>query len=589
MTLSRQKKIFILIFAVILGVGIFLRAYHMPSWLHFELDQSRDAKIVDLAIKEGPSSLPLLGPKAAGSFLRLGPAYYYFGYISALLFGDTPSGMTVVLMLFGMAAIPVFYLFSRRYFDEKISLGLMAVFSVSLFLVMYSRFSWNPNALPLFIIGTFYCFLRAVDREEKRNGLWLMAGSFLLAIATQLHFVAFVVVPAITFIFLVIKRPKIKLKFWIFSFLLIVFVYIPPIINDVMTGGDNIKQFLGVASKKSTKDDHNILEKAIKDYTENSLGHFLILSGYEKAELPRFLIGKNKKDIICDQECRDNLPLGIAALLIFTSGLALLIKNTIKEKTANRKDFLILVSIWFVVSLGMFLPLAFDISPRFFLLISALPLVFLGFVLEFLSQKISTKWFGAVLEFILAIFIASNLVAIEKRFSQLKKAPYEAVEIGADKILKERDRVTLEQQYMVINYVESIYKQNNYPVYLNSEPFYRRSLLYHLDQRNIPRDDFRNTVNAQKIYAEGNYFLVLPSGSNFEKDITKYADYQEIQRKPFGTLMLIQLEPKKESINTVRQEFKEKKESKSAPGVPKRFKWEEILNDSSEDESNIDN
>jgi len=115
---------------------------------------------------------------------------------------------------------------------------------------MYSRFSWNPNALPLFIIGTFYCFLRAVDREEKRNGLWLMAGSFLLAIATQLHFVAFVVVPAITFIFLVIKRPKIKLKFWIFSFLLIVFVYIPPIINDVMTGGDNIKQFLGVASKK---------------------------------------------------------------------------------------------------------------------------------------------------------------------------------------------------------------------------------------------------------------------------------------------------------------------------------------------------
>ena len=190
---------------------------------------------------------------------------------------------------------------------------------------------------------------------------------------------------------------------------------------------------------------------------------------------------------------------------------------------------------------------------------------------------------------ILAFFIVSNLAAAKERFSQLKKAPYEAVEIGADKILKERDRVTLEQQYMVINYIESTYQKNNYPVYLNSEPFYRRSLLYHLDQRNIPRDDFRNTVNAQKIYAEGNYFLVLPSGSNFKKDVAKYADYTEIQEKQFGTLMLIQLEPKKESINAVRQEFKEKKESKSAPGVPKRFKWEEILNDSSEDENDIDN
>jgi hypothetical protein len=591
---SIKKKPIAWAFMAIFFLGIFLRSYHFSDWLHFELDQSRDAKVINLAIQEGPENLPLLGPKAAGTFLRLGPAFYYFKYLSALVFGNTPSGVAMIIMIFGILAIPVFYLFIRRYFDQKISLSLMFIFSVSLFLVMYSRFSWNPNSLPLFILLAFYALLKAVDENEKNKNTWFLVFTFSLIVATQLHFLAFVAVPAISLIFLVIKRPKIKIKYWIGAVAIALVLYSPAILNDFKTGGDNSSQFLKVTEKKSGKSSHNIFEKIVKNYEENSLGHFLLISGRENEELPRVSLNRAGVGFICDQNCKNNIYPGILALVIFTAGLLLLVRNLYRsyfEKAGPKKDFIILLSIWFVVAYGLFTPLAFDLSPRFWLLIAGLPFIFLGLILEYIDTKITntntkkTKIYSTIfLGTTIIILAISNLWAIRQRFWQLKNAPYQSFDIGADKILKERTRVTLEQQYMIVDYIKNIYDQNKYPVYLNSEPFYRRSLLFELDQRKILEDDFRNATGADKIYEHGNYFLLHPTLSNFESDIAKYVNYQEVARKQFGTLTLIQLSPKPEAINAVKQDFTPKK-STNSPGVPVRYKWEQIFNDSAGDES----
>ena len=126
---------------IIILAGVFLRSYNFSDWLHFELDQSRDAKVIDLAVENGPGDLPLLGPKAAGSFLRLGPIFYYFGYLSAEIFGNTPDGIAVITLIFSCLTLPLFYLFSRRYFSQKISLFLLAIFSSSIFFILISVFA----------------------------------------------------------------------------------------------------------------------------------------------------------------------------------------------------------------------------------------------------------------------------------------------------------------------------------------------------------------------------------------------------------------------------------------------------------------
>lgn len=581
-----NKKLVIIVFLLIISLGFFLRWYNFSDWLHFELDQSRDAKIIDLAVKEGPGQLPLLGPKAAGSFLRLGPAFYYFNYLSALIFGDTPSGMAMIIMIFGILAIPAFYFLSRRYFNKWISIALLLVFSTSLFLVMYSRFSWNPNALPLFTILTAYSLLRAVDKEEGRKGMWLLLASFCLAVAAQLHFLAFVSFPVIALAFLIVKRPRIKWAYWAGAVAIILLMNSPVILNEVKTGGKNLEEFKDVVVGKSNKDNEkNLVEKIVRNYTENSLAHFLILSS-QNSELPK--IEQNPKfDVKCDQGCRDNLPLGAIAIAMFSLGIVLMLKNLIFEKDPRKKDFLIMVFLWFIVAFGLFVPLSFDISPRFWLLVSALPFVFLGFIFEFFSKIIPRKFYLALMAVVVLGMAGSNLYKINERFNGMGKASTEAVKISADRILKERHFVTLEQQYEIVDYVESFYNGNSYPVYLNSDPFYRRSLLFHLDMRNIPRDDFRNVTNSKKIYQNGNYFLVYPTNSNLENELDDYSlAYSELNRKQFGTLTVIQLAPKADFVTDVQQSIEPKGKSKSAPGVPERYTWEEIFNESSEDEEN---
>src|SRR3989344_4632765 len=585
-----KKWIYILALSFIVLAGFFLRFYNYSKWLHFELDQSRDAKIIDLAVDEGIGNLPLLGPKAAGSFLRLGPLFYYQEYLSALVFGNTPSGIATFSLILSCLTIPLFYLFVKRYFSAKISLLISGIFSVSLFMIMYSRFAWNPNNIPFFAILAFYSLLRACDYEEKRRGLWLIVFSAALSFATQLHFVAFLALPAISAIFLIIKRPRIKIKYWLACLGIIAFLYSPMIINEIKTGGDNSKEFLKIFEKKSSGGgEKTILEKAVKDYSENSLGYFLILSGYGGAELPKFFNNAGKLDFQCAADCKKNLPPGILALAVCTGGLLLLLIRSKKiifgERTA-RKDFILLSLIWFAITFILFLPIAYNIAPRFFLISAALPFVFLGFILEFLEKRIRNKEvFLIVLSIVVLTLAISNLFFIKQRFDETRNAPSKLFTTRTDRVLKERYRVTLEQQYAIVDYMEKIYNKNKYPVYLNSEAFYRRAFLYHLDKKNIPSDDFRNTSNSKKIYRNANYFLVYPSTANLNDRKEEYMlNYDLLETKQFGTLTVFKLYPKKEKINAIQQEFGPKSKPKSASGVPVRCRWNEIFKECNPDE-----
>lgn len=575
MDIFKHKKGVIIALTLIMVVGIFLRVYHFGDWLHFELDQSRDAKVVGLALEQGIGNLPLLGPKAAGSFLRLGPIFYYIEYLSGLIFGNNPESIAILSLIFSLLSLPLFYLLSRKKFDQKISLALLTLFSTSLFLVMYSRFSWNPNNLPFFIMGFFYSILRLVDQEEGKKGLWLIAASVFFSFASQLHFVALMSLPVIAGTFLLWKRPIIKLKFWIAAVLVLVFFYIPPIVNDFKTGGDNIKEFEAVFLKKSTKDKdkHTLIEKIIKSSEESVLGYGLLASSYQKAELPIVRNDGLKLDVICDKDCKDRFPAGLLMGIFFTLGvLSVALRLFSKKDQTTGRDFTILMTIWFVTVLGLFVPISFSLAPRFFLLIAPLPFFMVGYMLEFM-QKGKMKIVAYVF---VAILLMLNLRAVSERFKQLANAGIENFDSGSDKILKEKMRVTLQQQLKITDYMESVQKQNKFPIYLNSEAFYRRALLYHLSKRGALSDDFRNTGNI--IYAQGNYFLIYPANDSAEEIAEKYlASYTISDVKDFGTLRVVRLIPRTEAINAQLQVFGPEKKPTSAKGVPVRCRWNEIL------------
>jgi len=563
---------------LIFAVGIFIRSYHFADWLHFELDQSRDAMVIDLALENGPGELPLLGPKAAGTYLRLGPVFYYFQYVGGLLFGQTPQAMAYPTMFFSILTIPLLYLFLRRIFDEWLSLGLTAISSVSLFLVLYGRFAWNPNAIPFFLLLTFYALLRVVDLNEKHPGRWLVICSAALALATQLHFLVFLSLPVAVAVFLAIKRPSINWKSWLGAAAIFLFLYTPVILNDIKTQGANTKEFFKAITEKSSKgESHTLIDKVVRAYMESARGSMLILTGQEQMEIPSINFSKDNGpsvEIKCAEKCQKNVWLGIIAIIGYSLGIALLVYRFIKEKNTDCKNVLLIVGIWLFLVSGLYVPLAFTLSPRFFLLLVPILFVLFGIILE--SGK-TWKYWTIMIAAVTVFLVALNIIAVQTRFSQLAGAIRGKVETTSDRILKENNRVTLEQQLAIADYMENSYKENGAIVYLNSEPFYRRSILYHVGRQGIPYEDLRGA----KVYRKGNYFTAYVNNSSADKKVGKYSDnFNVVEKREFGTMIVFKLSPKESSIVAEEQAIKPQKKKKKVhtPGVPDRYTWNEIFN-----------
>src|SRR5665647_169789 len=131
----RMLSVSSVILIAIVIVGFFLRTYNFSEWLTFNSDQARDASVVSDMIAGGDA--PLLGPVAGGTLFQLGPAFYYFQYVGASVFGAFPDKMAYADLLFGILAITLLYLLAQQYFKRNIALILTALYAAAFFTVQY--------------------------------------------------------------------------------------------------------------------------------------------------------------------------------------------------------------------------------------------------------------------------------------------------------------------------------------------------------------------------------------------------------------------------------------------------------------------
>ena len=560
----------------IIGLGFFLRTYHFSDWLHFELDQARDARVIDDALSGGPGELTLLGPKAGGTALRLAPGFYYLEYASALIFGGTPAGMAALVMIFSVLSLPLFYLLIRRFFPRQLSLGLMLLFAVSEYAVMYGRFAWNPNLIPFFSLLGFYALLQSVDHEEPKKSKWFLISVFSLTLATHFHFLAFLALPAILVIFLIIRRPRFSWKTWVMAGAVALVLYTPLLLNEMETGGMNTREFFQAVTEKSNNEKHSLIEKALRDVSEHGLAGMVITTGFEGGTFPAIVIPGQNEWIgwACDSRCDKGKWYGVAATAVFLVSLFFLAWYWWRAAERRQSDFLLLCGIWFGVTFILFLPLAYDIAPRFFLLSLPLFFVFIGLILLSLRKLFGgSRTARQAIWIILFLFVASNLFFLAQRFDELSRAGIEAVDSPPDRILKERIRVTLEQEDAIVSFLERRSEETGYPVYMWSEPQYRRALKYLLEKRGVENA----VLGFDGIYRQGVYYLILRAQSDLEDALEKYrVNYVVGKTTSFGTLVAIELTPKPEALLGERQDFSKAKpvEVKKSP----RYTWREYFN-----------
>lgn len=572
------KKI-ALIFGIFL-IGVFFRTYNFSDWLHFETDQVDDVLITEPAIENGLGKLELLGPKAGAKLLRLPPGFYYLESLSASVFGNTPFAHALPVLFFSCLSPLLFYIFSRRYFSAFISILLLVIFSYSLYLVIYSRFSWNPNILPFFMLFSLLALLRVISPNEKNKDRWLLALSALFGFSSQLHYNALFILGAIICVTLLIKRPRFNWKTWAGAFFILSLFYIPIIAHEIKTDGLNTKLFFEKISdgSKDEKTKEGPLTKLSQDFRYGAGEYFLILSGNDQINNGHL---KGPSLGLSCKSCQDNLAPRAAGYIFYILGIFLLLFNLYKEKDAERKNFLMICTLWFVFSFLYFWNLLNNklyLYPRFFLIIAPLPFIFLGLMLEKIHPE-KNKVFLIVSLIIVSIISLTNISKILSYFSALEDVTNKKMKIETEDVFPNTNRATLSLHGRVVEEIKKKVTNKKTPVYLLSESEYEPVYWYLLSKEGIDFwKDLGDMIGKKKFFEEGHYFIIYRTTelekSGF-KDKIKYFD--TVSEKYLGSLTFIEVRPKVEWITEQSQDPSTKEILTERCQSERILNWEDVF------------
>ncbi|MEK7110049.1 MAG: glycosyltransferase family 39 protein, partial [Patescibacteria group bacterium] len=180
----------------VLLVGVFLRFYRLEGFVTFLGDQGRDAIIVKRIITL--EHFPAIGPPTSIGQVYLGPFYYYFIAPWLLFFNYQPVGLAFGVALFSVIGLLINYMVVKELFNKKIALISTIFLTFSSVMIDFSRFSWNPNLLPLFTLLTVYFVIKSL--KTNKWYYFALSGAF-ISFSIQLHYLALFLIPPIVMLF----------------------------------------------------------------------------------------------------------------------------------------------------------------------------------------------------------------------------------------------------------------------------------------------------------------------------------------------------------------------------------------------------
>lgn len=238
----KKSDFFLLAFVFLLA--LFLRFYQLSDFAAYHQDQVRDLLFIkDHFDKE---QFILLGPKASVGNFFLPPFWYYLMSV-AYFFSNSPVAPAYLVGFFSAAAAPLIYLFSHKFYGQKVAIFSSLLYGVSPLSIEYSRFAWNPNPIPFFTILTFlFLFLYLFKKKEVAFYGGVIASNLVL----QLHYQGLVI---FLFFFLALALyKKLTLKKFLVAILLNLILILPFIIYEFQNNFQNTSGILSFAVHSQT-------------------------------------------------------------------------------------------------------------------------------------------------------------------------------------------------------------------------------------------------------------------------------------------------------------------------------------------------
>lgn len=225
------------ILTVIIIVGSFVRFWHLDLWLHFSADEVRDLEVMRNAWETG--HLPLLGPEMRGTGFHYGPLFYYLLLLPNVLSGFAPVAGAVVIASLAVLTIPLVFWAGKLYFGIRAGVVAAALWSVAPVVVYHSRWAWNPNPLPFFVLLILMALamLRST-RDPFAVRLWMLLIGLSLGASIQFHFSSLTLFLLVLLAWPILHLPRPRLSDTLLSVgSILVLAVVPLIAFEIFYGG----------------------------------------------------------------------------------------------------------------------------------------------------------------------------------------------------------------------------------------------------------------------------------------------------------------------------------------------------------------
>jgi 4-amino-4-deoxy-L-arabinose transferase-like glycosyltransferase len=365
-----KKNFKIIILLLILIVASFLRLYKIDQYLIFLGDEGRDSLIVKRMIVD--HKFTLLGPTASVGGFYLGPIYYYMMIIPTILANFEPVGPAIMVALFGVITVFLIFIFLNQIWGPIPAIFAALLYSFSPVVLEFSRFSWNPNSVPLFSLLLIWFLYQGSVSKMTRH--FFLAGCC-LGIALQLHYLTLILGPVTIASILLTNNPRKSLKAIAFSFLGTLFTFSP---------------FLAFEARHQFPNTKSLLEFITRSHGPIHGRHLNILFDFTQ-----------KSSLLFQETLNLNNLYFIVPLIIIS--LLLLINFLFKTKEKAIKKGTFIIFLWWILGVGVLCFYRGRIIPHYLTYLFPLSTIIVGFLLWRIFQTI--KIFGKLLSILLLLSI----------------------------------------------------------------------------------------------------------------------------------------------------------------------------------------
>lgn len=191
-------------------------------------------------------AFPLLGPPLSGGAARHPGALFFYLTAPSQLAWPTPEAANAWVALLGAAGVWLFWSAMRRVDEGGAAIAGVAM-AFSPWSVLYADRLWNSNVVGLFVALAFWAAVRVREAPGTR---WAALLTFSSLVMPQVHMSAPVAWAALAAL---VGRRRINLRWGALGAGAAGLLYAPYLASELMTGGANLANFLGEASRERAR------------------------------------------------------------------------------------------------------------------------------------------------------------------------------------------------------------------------------------------------------------------------------------------------------------------------------------------------